>query len=170
MRLVRSEWPSAGGIHRVGMRRNVGYHLENGKPAWIEAMNEVVIAAMIEKRDAVDNIDAILDVEGLDMVQFGGGDYSVRAGLPWRYRDVDAAMVYLKVGPQKGRLAPSRAGQYGPDQALSGPGRVRFQHQPGCRHSLPLSHCPGGVLQRARPALGRCQTWQSHRRRRKGPL
>ena len=95
VRLVRSEWPSAGGIHRVGMRRNVGYHLENGKPAWIEAMNEVVIAAMIEKRDAVDNIDAILDVEGLDMVQFGGGDYSVRAGLPWRYRDVDAAMVHI---------------------------------------------------------------------------
>jgi 4-hydroxy-2-oxoheptanedioate aldolase len=82
VRIVRSEWPSAGGVHGVGMRRNVGYVIENGAPTWVEAMNQVVIAVMIEKRGAMEDIDAILDVEGLDMVQFGGGDYAVSMGYP----------------------------------------------------------------------------------------
>jgi 2-keto-3-deoxy-L-rhamnonate aldolase RhmA len=35
-----------------------------------------------EQVQAAENIEAILDVEGLDMVQFGGGDYSVSIGQP----------------------------------------------------------------------------------------
>jgi 4-hydroxy-2-oxoheptanedioate aldolase len=35
---------------------------------------------MIEKKEAVENLESILDVEGVDMVQFGPGDYSMSIG------------------------------------------------------------------------------------------
>jgi len=40
-----------------------------------------VIAIMIEKAPAVDNLEALLAVEGVDMVQFGPADYSMSVGL-----------------------------------------------------------------------------------------
>jgi len=88
--LVRTEWPGKGGTHGVGMRRNVGYVVENGKPAWVDAMDQVVIVALIEKKGAIEDLDAILDTPGLDMVQFGGGDYSVSMGLPQGDPQVEA--------------------------------------------------------------------------------
>ena len=36
---------------------------------------------MIEKESAVENLDAILSVKGVDMVQFGPADYSMSIGL-----------------------------------------------------------------------------------------
>ena len=81
VRIVRSETPEAGGIHGAGMRRSVGYVVEGGSKAWTESLNEVVIALMIEKKAAMDNLEEILSVEGVDMVQFGPSDYSVSVGL-----------------------------------------------------------------------------------------
>ena len=52
------------------MRRNVGYVLESGRPSWVQAMDDVVVALMIEKKPAMDNLSEILAVEGVDMVQF----------------------------------------------------------------------------------------------------
>jgi 4-hydroxy-2-oxoheptanedioate aldolase len=41
----------------------------------------VVIAVMIEKRESVEDLDAILSVNGIDMVQFGPSDYSMSLGV-----------------------------------------------------------------------------------------
>jgi 2-keto-3-deoxy-L-rhamnonate aldolase RhmA len=41
----------------------------------------LVIALMIEKRESVEDLDAILSVKGIDMVQFGPSDYSMSLGL-----------------------------------------------------------------------------------------
>ena len=82
IRLVRSETPEAGGSHGCNMRRNVGYVLEHCSEAWTKAMNDVVIAIMIEKEGAVENLEGILSIEGVDMVQFGPGDYSISIGKP----------------------------------------------------------------------------------------
>ncbi|MFC2016213.1 HpcH/HpaI aldolase/citrate lyase family protein [Chloroflexota bacterium] len=82
VRLVRSETPEAGGIHGASMRRNVGYVLEAGSEAWARVMNDVVIAIMIEKKGAIENLEEILSVKGVDMVQFGPTDYSVSIGKP----------------------------------------------------------------------------------------
>ena len=53
----------------------------------------VVIALMVEKRECVEDLDAILSVKGLDMVQFGGSDYSMSMGLTGQrnHPDVKAA-------------------------------------------------------------------------------
>ena len=78
---VRAETPGTGGRLGVGMRRDVGTVREGGSPAYVEALNDVVIAVMVEKRECVENLDAILSVKGIDMVQFGGSDYSMSLGL-----------------------------------------------------------------------------------------
>ena len=78
---VRAETPGTGGRLGVGMRRDVGTVSEGGSPAYVEALNEVVIAVMVEKRECVEDLDAILSVKGIDMVQFGGSDYSMSMGL-----------------------------------------------------------------------------------------
>jgi 2-keto-3-deoxy-L-rhamnonate aldolase RhmA len=67
VRAVRAESPGHRGLLGVGMRRDVGVVREGGSPAYVKALDEVVIAIMVEKRECVENIDAILSVPGLDM-------------------------------------------------------------------------------------------------------
>lgn len=78
---VRAETPGSGGRMGVGMRRDVGTVLEPGSPAYVAALDEVVLAVMVEKRDCVEDLDAILSVKGIDMVQFGAYDYAMSLGL-----------------------------------------------------------------------------------------
>lgn len=80
IRLVRAETPEAGGTHGAGMRRSVGYGSYAGAAEWVEAMDRVVIAIMIEKKGAMENLEEILSVPGVDMVQFGPADYSISVG------------------------------------------------------------------------------------------
>ena len=81
VRAVRAEAPGSGGRHGVGSRRDVGFVLEGGTPAFVEALDDAVVALMIEKAEAVENLEALLSVGGLDMVQFGLSDYSMSIGL-----------------------------------------------------------------------------------------
>jgi 2-keto-3-deoxy-L-rhamnonate aldolase RhmA len=81
VRAVRAEAPGHGGIHGVGMRRDVGYVVDVGSPAFVQALDDAVVAIMIEKASAVDDLEALLAVKGVDMVQFGPADYSMSVGL-----------------------------------------------------------------------------------------
>ena len=51
-----------------------------GGQDYIDALNEIVVAVMIEKGTAVDQLDEILEIEGIDMIQWGPSDYSVSTG------------------------------------------------------------------------------------------
>ena len=53
-----------------------------GTAEYLQALRDTVVAVMIEKKSAVDNLDEILSVPGLDMVQWGGVDYSINIGIP----------------------------------------------------------------------------------------
>jgi 4-hydroxy-2-oxoheptanedioate aldolase len=81
VRAVRAEAPHARGRHGVGMRRDVGFVMEPGTPAFVQALDDAVIALMIEKESAVQNLESLLSVKGVDMVQFGPADYSMSLGL-----------------------------------------------------------------------------------------
>jgi 2-keto-3-deoxy-L-rhamnonate aldolase RhmA len=108
VKAVRAETPQAGGIHGVGMRRDVGYVLEPGTPAFVQALDDAVVALMIEKAPAVDNLDALLSVKGVDMVQFGPADYSMSIGLTgqWSHPKVrDAERHVIETALKKG-IAP----------------------------------------------------------------
>lgn len=81
VRFVRAETPEFGGLHGVAQARDVGIVLEAGSPAFVQSTADAVIALMIEKKAAVENLEAILAVEGVDMVQFGPADYAMSLGL-----------------------------------------------------------------------------------------
>lgn len=93
VRAVRAESPKTGGLHGVGMRRDVGVIREAGSQAFVDALDEVVIAIMVEKKECVEDLDAILGVPGIDMVQFGPADYAMSIGVPGQFThpDVQAA-------------------------------------------------------------------------------
>jgi 4-hydroxy-2-oxoheptanedioate aldolase len=81
VRIVRPETPEDGGIHGVGTRRftYMGY---GGSPAYVQALRDVVVMIMIEKRTAVEQLEEILSIEGIDMIQWGPSDYSMSIGRP----------------------------------------------------------------------------------------
>lgn len=78
---VRAETPTTGGLRGSSATRDVGILLETGSSAFIQAQEDSVVALMIEKKEAVENFDAILSVKGIDMVHFGPADYAMSAGL-----------------------------------------------------------------------------------------
>jgi 2-keto-3-deoxy-L-rhamnonate aldolase RhmA len=81
VRIVRPETPEDGGIYGVAMRRFalMGY---GGGPEYVQALRDVVLVLMIEKKPAVDHLEEILSVNGVDMVQWGPADYSLSIGRP----------------------------------------------------------------------------------------
>jgi len=81
------------GRNGCSMLRNVGYLLECGSPAFVKAMDDAVVALMIEKKSAVENLEEIMSVEGVDMVQFGPCDYSMSLSIPgqWSHAKVKEA-------------------------------------------------------------------------------
>jgi len=89
IRYIRPETPEAGGVHGYGMRRSTGYGYGSSIEKWTKAMDEVVIAIMIEKKGAIDNLEEILSVEGVDMVQFGPADYSISIGKPGQMQSAE---------------------------------------------------------------------------------
>jgi 2-keto-3-deoxy-L-rhamnonate aldolase RhmA len=89
VRAVRAEHPDHRGLHGAGMRRDARTVMHVGSPEWARALGESVVVLMIEKREAVENLDSILSVDGVDMVQFGPADYALSMGRS-RLRAADA--------------------------------------------------------------------------------
>jgi 2-keto-3-deoxy-L-rhamnonate aldolase RhmA len=54
------------------------------------------VVQMCEKKSAVDNLEAILSVDGVDMVQFGPSDYSISLGLPGEHTHPKVKEAELK--------------------------------------------------------------------------
>jgi 4-hydroxy-2-oxoheptanedioate aldolase len=79
VRIVRPETPEDGGIYGVATRRftYMGY---GGGKAYVEALRNIVVAIMIEKPGTVNTLEDVLGVKGVDMVQWGGSDYSMGIG------------------------------------------------------------------------------------------
>lgn len=121
VRAVRAETPQAGGIHGVGMRRDVRFVLEGGTPEFVQALDDAVIALMIEKQSAVENLEALLSVKGVDMVQFGPADYSMSLGIPGQRSDprvkeaerhvIDTALS-MGIAPRAEISSPDEAQEY----------------------------------------------------------
>ena len=79
IRIVRPETPEDGGTYGVATRRftYMGY---GGTMDYVRALRDIVVVVMIEKHGTVDTLEEVLAVPGLDMVQWGGSDYSMSIG------------------------------------------------------------------------------------------
>ena len=141
VRAVRAETPATGGIHGVGMRRDVGYVVDVGSPAFVQALEDAVVAVMIEKASAVENVEAMLSVKGVDMVQFGPADYSMSIGIPgqWDHPRVKEAEVHvIKTALRLGRGPASGDRHTRAGAALPRHGGAALLHRLGRGHSLRL--------------------------------
>ncbi|MDR1535498.1 MAG: 2,4-dihydroxyhept-2-ene-1,7-dioic acid aldolase [Planctomycetota bacterium] len=97
LRLVRAESPAAGGLMGYTTRRWIGYRTSRSQTQFVEMSGKSVFAFMIEKREAVDNIDSICAVPGVDMIQFGAFDYSMSCGFELSERQAEVKEAELKV-------------------------------------------------------------------------
>lgn len=79
VRIARPETPADGGTYGVATRRftYMGY---GGSMEYVRALRDVVVVIMIEKDGAVQNLEEVLSVPGVDMIQWGGSDYSMSVG------------------------------------------------------------------------------------------
>ena len=96
VRSVRPETPEVGGRFGSASRR-MAYPSYGGSKEYVQALKEIVVVLMIEKKSAVDQLDEILAVDGIDMIQWGGVDYSLSIGRPGARNDPDVKAVERKV-------------------------------------------------------------------------
>jgi len=82
IRAVRPETPEDGGVHGCNLRRNTGYVIDVGNEAWVQGLRDTVITIMIEKASAMEQLEDILSIKGVDMVMFGSCDYAISIGKP----------------------------------------------------------------------------------------
>ncbi|MGD8293709.1 MAG: aldolase/citrate lyase family protein [Desulfobacterales bacterium] len=94
--IVRPETPQDGGTHGVGMRR-FAYMGYGGSADYVQALKDVVVMIMIEKQPAVERLEDILSVPGIDMIQWGPVDYSMSIGRPGGRNSDEVKAVERKV-------------------------------------------------------------------------
>jgi len=117
VRSVRPETPEDGGLHGVATRR-MTYMGYGGGLDYVQALRDIVIAVMIEKREAVENLEEILSVPGIDMVQWGPSDYSMSTGHAGERAHPDVKAAEKKVFETCLKMGiPPRAEINGPDDA-----------------------------------------------------
>ncbi len=128
VRAVRAEAPGSNGIHGVGMRRDVRFTIEPGSQGFVEALDQTVIALMIEKKSAIENLEAILTVPGIDMVQFGPADYAMSTGVAgqWSHPQVQEAERYMIETALKHGIHPRAEIQH--------PGQAQHYLDQGVKH------------------------------------
>ncbi|MFB6300026.1 MAG: HpcH/HpaI aldolase/citrate lyase family protein [Halobacteriales archaeon] len=87
----------------------------------VEWCEDAVIAIMVEKDETVDNLEAILSIDEIDMVQFGPADYSLSIGKPGVYdapevkeaeRTTIATALNMDVAPRVEINSPEEAEAY----------------------------------------------------------
>jgi 2-keto-3-deoxy-L-rhamnonate aldolase RhmA len=77
VRTVKPEVPGSVGTHG----NDAGRAAVGGVVELVQRYQDSVVVLMIEKKGAVEDLEAILAVPGVDMVQFGPTDYGMSMGL-----------------------------------------------------------------------------------------
>jgi 2-keto-3-deoxy-L-rhamnonate aldolase RhmA len=80
IRLVKPETPEDEGYFGYPNSRYLCATLNIPQMQHAQRLRETVVCFMIEKRQAVENIEEICSIPGVDMVQFGPSDFSLSSG------------------------------------------------------------------------------------------
>lgn len=97
VRLMKAETPASGGQFGYPSRRFISASTGVSQLEHAARVNEVVLAFMIEKESAVDDIESICALPGVDMVQFGPSDYSMSRGWNMAEHEKEVRMAEEKV-------------------------------------------------------------------------
>ena len=128
VRIVRPETPEDRGTYGVATCRftYMGY---GGGKQYVQALRDIVVTIMIEKPGTVDTLAEVLAVEGVDMVQWGGSDYSMgigRAGERYLTRAPRGRTPGVRDRDPDGSAAPGRDQHGGSGQVLPRHGGAPF--------------------------------------------
>ena len=85
VQMVKPETEPDGGGFGYPNRRFIGFQPRIIQMAHAQRLRDTVLCFMIEKKEAVDNIEEICKVPGVDMIQFGPSDYCMSRG--WNAKD-----------------------------------------------------------------------------------
>ncbi len=89
-----TRWPPTGMRGVAFSRANMfGKHFNN----YIEEAQQPLLIAMIEHIDAVENLDEILKVDGLDAILIGPYDLSASMGLTAKFKDKNFIKILNKI-------------------------------------------------------------------------
>jgi 4-hydroxy-2-oxoheptanedioate aldolase len=127
VRIARPETPEDGGTYPVATRR-FAYMRYGGSPEYVQALRDVVVMIMIEKKPAVEVLEEILAVPGIDWVQWGPADYSMSIGKGGAVRDPQVKAVERRVIE-----ACLKAG-VPPRVEIAAPDEARYYLDLGVRH------------------------------------
>jgi 4-hydroxy-2-oxoheptanedioate aldolase len=94
--IARPDTPEDGGTYGVGMRR-FSYMGYGGSPEYVQALRDIVVMIMVEKQTAVEQLEEILAVAGVDMIQWGPADYTMSIGRPGERSSPEVKAVERKV-------------------------------------------------------------------------
>ena len=84
IKCLRADCPQDGGKFGFTPRRLIGYNAGFTQMQFAGMLRDIVCCFMIEKKEAVDNIEDICAVKGVDMIQFGPSDFSMSCGVDAR--------------------------------------------------------------------------------------
>lgn len=79
--VLKPDSPEAMGRFGYPNSRWIGYQPHRPQMEYAKMVQDTVIALMIEKEEALENIEEICAIPGIDMVQFGPSDYSMSCGF-----------------------------------------------------------------------------------------
>ena len=81
IRLTTPATPDCGGLYGYPVRRFIGGQSHVSPMTHAQRVKQVVRCFMIEKVTALDRIEEICSIPGVDMVQFGSGDWGMNQGF-----------------------------------------------------------------------------------------
>jgi 2-keto-3-deoxy-L-rhamnonate aldolase RhmA len=96
VRIVKPDTPEDGGYYGAAGRR-FAYVGHIGQPEYVQALRDIVVAIMIEKSSAVDRLEEILSVPGIDLIQWGPADYAMSIGRAGERRSPEVKAVERRV-------------------------------------------------------------------------
>ena len=104
VRICRPDTPQDGGLYGAAGRR-FGYG-SSGHDEYSQALRDIIVAIMAEKRVLIDDLENVLSVPGVDMVQWGPSDFTMSSGLKRGDPAVKEAERYVIETSLKKGVAP----------------------------------------------------------------
>lgn len=78
---IQAVRPEPEGLNGCWMHRIEGYSLECGNKNFVKYAKDVVIAVMMEKKSLYDKIEDVLNLDDVDMIQWGPCDMAMSMGI-----------------------------------------------------------------------------------------
>lgn len=122
IRAARPDTPEDSGTYGAGFRRHAyafyGEPIEQAQQKYVQAIRDVVVVLMIEKAGAVEHLEDILSLPGVDMIQWGAADYTISTGRPGQWFSPETRAVEKRVFETALRMGvPPRCEINSPDDA-----------------------------------------------------